>query len=160
MKSNNSKYSKKYPALVEELARQNLGNSQIAAKLGISSSTFYVWLKKYPALDKALRDGRREVDLEVENALLKRALGFEYEEFVDQSGSVKKTRKMMAPDVRAAIFWLKHRRPELWDDDYKGKVANEAEVEKFKLLVDSMSHEEKVKLLKQLVDGNEQNSGN
>lgn len=61
------------------------------------------------------------MDLQVENALLKRALGYDYEETVtvELTGGRKQTRKMtkhMAADVTAQIFWLKNRRPDRWRD--------------------------------------------
>ena len=60
------------------------------------------------------------VDIEVENALLKRALGYEYDEVtVEQSEDGFKRRvttKQVLPDTTAQIFWLKNRRPDKWRD--------------------------------------------
>lgn len=65
------------------------------------------------------------MDIEVENALLKRALGFEYEEVTmeifnlqdgEQRKHIKKTRKLVVPDTAAAFIWLKNRRPDKWRD--------------------------------------------
>lgn len=67
--------------LLEGWARDGLTDEQIAKdKMGIAYSTFREWKKKYPALSAALKTSKEIVDREVENALLKRALGFEYEE--------------------------------------------------------------------------------
>ena len=53
--------------------------------------------------------------------MLKRALGYEYEEIkmiATESGGkrVEKTRKQVLPDVGAQIFWLKNRKPKEWRD--------------------------------------------
>ena len=63
------------------------------------------------------------MDEEVENALLKSALGFEYEETVTeiieqpdgtQRKQIKKIKKYSPPSNTAQIFWLKNRRPDRW----------------------------------------------
>ena len=65
---------------IEGWARDGLTDEQIAHNMGISPSTLYEWKKKYPEISEALKKGKEVVDREVENALLKRALGYEYEE--------------------------------------------------------------------------------
>ena len=93
--------------------------------MGIGYSTLRDWMIKYPALVDTIKRGKAVVDMQVENALLKRAMGFEYKETVEEeitlpNGKVrteKKTMKRVAlPDVTAQIFWLKNRRPDKWRD--------------------------------------------
>jgi len=110
--------------------------------MGISSSTFYAWLVDHPELAEALKRGKAPVDTAVENALLKRALGYAYVEtvtdyemvdtgLVDESGnpvlekrvkSVRSTRKEMTPDTGAAAFWLKNRRPDRWKEKREEQI--------------------------------------
>lgn len=66
--------------LLEGWARSGLTDEQLAAKMGCSCSTLYEWKKKYSEISDALKKGKEVVDIQVENALLKRALGFEYDE--------------------------------------------------------------------------------
>lgn len=108
-------------AAVKGWARNGLTNEQIAHNLGINIATLYEYKKKYLEFDDALKKGREVVDFEVENALLKRALGYEYEETkveVEENGKKKvtKTKKFIPPDVGAAAFWLKNRKPTEWRD--------------------------------------------
>ena len=63
------------------------------------------------------------VDRQVENALLKRALGYEYtevtKEYVPDVGKMtvtKEVTKQVIPDTTAQIFWLKNRKPGDWRD--------------------------------------------
>lgn len=56
-------------------ARNGLIDEQIAHNIGISRSTLSDWKLKYPDIADALKKGKEVVDIEVENALLKRALG-------------------------------------------------------------------------------------
>lgn len=110
---------------IEGWARDGLTDEQIAHNMGISPSTLYEWKKKYPEILEALKKGKEVVDREVENALLKRALGYEYEEVKqiiekDENGKdrkrVEKITKHVPPDTGAQIFWLKNRKPNEWRD--------------------------------------------
>src|SRR5690625_6353086 len=101
---------------LEGWARDGLTDEQIAHNVGISRSTLADWKNKYPDISDALKKGKEVVDLMVENALLKRALGYEYEEVTEETSdkgySTKTTRKHVVPDTTAQIFWLKNRRPD------------------------------------------------
>lgn len=65
---------------LEGWARDGLTDEQIAKNIGISVGTLYDWKIKYPDFSETLKKGKDVVDREVENALLKRAKGFEYDE--------------------------------------------------------------------------------
>ena len=106
---------------LEAWARDGLTDEQLAAKIGITATTLYDWKNKYPVISEALKRGKEVVDVEVENALLKRAMGFEYTETRTETaddGTVKTIvmQKTMLPDTTAQIFWLKNRRPAVWRD--------------------------------------------
>ena len=60
---------------IEGWARDGLTDEQIALNIGINPATLYDWKKKYDEISKALKRGKEVVDRQVENALLKRALG-------------------------------------------------------------------------------------
>lgn len=107
--------------LLEGWARDGLSDKQIAHNIGITTVTLYDWKNKYPSFANALKNGKEIVDIQVENALLKRALGCTITETtVEESDTGKvKTKtitKQIAPDVVAQIFWLKNRRPDKWRD--------------------------------------------
>lgn len=106
---------------LEAWARDGLTDEQLAAKIGITATTLYDWKNKYPVISEALKRGKEVVDVEVENALLKRAMGYEYTETRTETaddGTVKTIvmQKTMPPDTTAQIFWLKNRRPAAWRD--------------------------------------------
>lgn len=104
--------------LLEGWARNGLTDEQIAHNCGITGKTLYEWKNRYGEICEALKRGKEVVDLEVENALLKSALGFTYDEVITEESDdgIKKrvTTKMVLPNVTAQIFWLKNRRPEQW----------------------------------------------
>ena len=104
--------------------RDGLSEAQIAKNLGISYMTFRR-AKKDPdfgeQISGALIQTKDVVDMEVENMLLKRARGYEYDEVTEEyeMGILVKrkvTRKMVVPDTSAQIFWLKNRQPDKWRD--------------------------------------------
>ena len=80
------------------------------------------------------------VDYQVENALLKRALGYQYDEITYEDGEkIKRVTKQVAPDTTAQIFWLKNRRPSKWKD--KQEESNSDELTKVELLLNKIKEE-------------------
>lgn len=65
---------------LEGWARDGLIDEQIAKNIGINPATLYEWKKKYSKISESLKKGKEIVDIQVENALLKRALGYSYKE--------------------------------------------------------------------------------
>ncbi len=115
-----------FPTLAEGYARRGLNDIQIAERLGISMATYYLYQHQYSDFSEGLKKGKKPVDMEVENAFLKRAKGYEYEEkhttmTVDEKGQpkikeIKKITKQVAPDTMAAYKWLVNRDRERWRD--------------------------------------------
>ena len=106
---------------IEGWARDGLTDEQIAKNIGISRSTLNVWKDRYSDISDALKKGKDVIDRQVENALLKRALGYEYEEVKEkfEDGVITErtvTKKEVVPDTTAQIFWLKNRKPDKWRD--------------------------------------------
>ena len=106
---------------IEGWARDGLTDEQISRNMGIAYSTLRSWRDKFSAISAVLKKGKEVVDRQVENALLKRALGYEYEEVKEKfEGNVMTertvTKKEVIPDVTAQIFWLKNRKRETWAD--------------------------------------------
>ena len=107
--------------LLEGWARDGLTYEQIAHNMGIGLTTLKEWRQKEPTIQSALKKGKEVVDIEVENALLKRALGYTVtlkEQKVDKDGCVHDLVKdvHVPGDTTAQIFWLKNRRKQQWRD--------------------------------------------
>ena len=130
--------------LVEGWARDGLTDEQIAKNLGIGYTTLKEYKNKYPSFSATLKRGKEVVDTEVENALLKKALGSketlkkpvklkqviysdagkklkEFEEIVMVEEEV-----LITPDTTAQIFWLKNRKQGVWRD--KTAVEHSGEI--------------------------------
>ena len=109
---------------LEAWARNGLTDEQIASNIDIARPTLYEWKKKYPDINDALKRGKEVVDIEVENSLLKAAKGYFVDEektYISEVGGVvtkrkEITKKYIAPNTTAQIFWLKNRKPIEWRD--------------------------------------------
>lgn len=133
---------------IEGWARDGLTDKQIAYNIGITEQTLNDWKKRFPPLSEALKRGKEVVDRQVENALLKRALGYEYEEVKqiiekDEKGKnrkrIEKTIKHVVPDTTAQIFWLKNRKPHEWRDRREIET-NEEELSKLDKLIEAIDN--------------------
>lgn len=109
---------------IEAWKRDGLTDEQIFKNLGISRDTFYKYKEKYSDFSEAIKKGKEVADIEVENALFKRAIGYKYKEVIKEvkeidgkkSTYVKEVIKEMPGDVAAQIFWLKNRKSNKWKD--------------------------------------------
>jgi hypothetical protein len=102
------------------LAEQGLTDQEIADELGISVRSLNLYKSKHPEFAAALRMGKAGPDERVEQSLFQRATGYEVDEIDIRvaNGEIVQTpiRRKYPPDVTAAIFWLKNRRPDIWRD--------------------------------------------
>lgn len=116
---------------LEAWARDGLTEEDISKNIGISKVSLWDWKKKHPSVLNALKKGKEVADIIVENALYKRAIGYDYEEvktITTADGEIVQrvtTKKHMPPDTTAQIFWLKNRKVEVWRD----KVELEGDTE-------------------------------
>ena len=117
-------------------ARDGLTNIQIAANMCVAERTFTEWVARFPAISAALKKGKEPVDTQVENALLKRALGYDYEETITEveeypggktKRHVRKVTKHVPADVTAQIYWLKCRKPKQWREKVEATVNIDTE---------------------------------
>ena len=129
--------------LLEGWARSGLTDEQIAHNMNIHVSTLYDYKNKYPSISESLKKGKEVVDFEVENALLKKALGYTValnKQRVTKDGDVIDTKEdvHIAPDTTAQIFWLKNRKPKEWRE--KQNYDNEEELAKLDKLLEEQKN--------------------
>lgn len=119
--------------LLRAWARDGLTDDQIADNIGIARSTLSEWKNRFPDISDALKKGKEVVDIQVENALLQKALGITKtvkkpikvkEVIYDNGKRARETESIeyadeeiyIPPDTIALIFWLKNRKPDVWRD--------------------------------------------
>lgn len=109
-------------------ARDGLTDEQIATNIGINVATLYDWKNKHAEISEALKEGKDAVDRQVENALLKSALGYKYDEVTkelrdDELVVTKVVHKEVQPNTTAQIFWLKNRKRAEWRDRVENAIT-------------------------------------
>ena len=141
--------------LIEGWSRNGLTQQQIAKNLDINVDTLIEYKKKYTDFSNALKKGKEVVDLEVENALYKKALGynvrvqkaFKLKDIIyDEKGKkVSETERIeyaeeevhVPADTTAQIFWLKNRKKKEWRDKIEYET-NSDELNKVKDLLNKI----------------------
>ena len=142
--------------LIEGWAREGLIDKEIAQKMNVSEATLNNYKKKYPEIKEALRKGKELVDIEVENALLKKALGYNVEVqkafkikdiiYNENGRKISETERIeyaqeeihIPADTTAQIFWLKNRKKLQWRDKVEYET-NASELNKVKELLTKIS---------------------
>ena len=141
--------------LLQGWARNGLTQEQIAKNIGCATTTVSGWKAKSEKISEALKKGAEVVDLEVENALLKRALGYKSQNkqtFINVNAKGQKSQRVIVtenevpPDTTAIVFWLKNRRPDKWRKmapAFERKTEAEArkleaEIEKLQLEIEAL----------------------
>ena len=129
---------------IEGWARDGLTDKQVAHNMNIAESTLHDWKKKYSVLSESLKRGKEVVDRQVENALLKRALGYEFKETTqelteDGMRVTKVITKQQAPDTTAQIFWLKNRKPQEWRDKQETEISGHIRTDKLDSILTQLS---------------------
>lgn len=119
--------------ILEGWARDGMTDEQIAVNMGISARTLYRWKLQYCRICQALKKGKDVADREIENALFKRAKGYDVTETKIKTKNgvvIEKTEitKHIPGDTTAQIFWLKNRKPEYWGGGEKFTNEEETEV--------------------------------
>lgn len=140
------------PAGLERLAEMaaRLTDAEMAREMGVSSSTYYDWLKKYPEMAEAVTGARAGADARANNERVESSL------FELACGCVRKIKKpikvrstsydargrrvdrervvyadeevFVPPNVKAQIFWLTNRAPERWRNRIEAAVNDESGV--------------------------------
>ena len=104
------KYDESFLEKAESYAGDGYTDAQIARKMNISRTTFYVYKQQYPEFAEAIESGREEADGKIENSVYQMAMGNYYlETTVTCDGRTRTTSRQMPPDLKAAIYWLERR---------------------------------------------------
>ena len=103
---------------IEDWCRNGATDKEVAERLGIAMSSFSEYKKEFSEFSEVLKKTKEYVDGQVENALLKNALG---------------------GNITAQIFWLKNRRPNKWRDKVEPKV--EENINSKVIIVDNIEKE-------------------
>lgn len=111
--------------IIRGLARDGHTNEAIAEQIHCNKSTFANWIKRYPQIAEALKEGRRPVIEEVESAAYKAAKGFWTEDvdteiYVDEKGQerkrVVKHKRWVKAEPAMMCYLLNNRKPDRYSN--------------------------------------------
>lgn len=112
--------SEKHPVLARQMTKLGATDSDLAQAFQVSTQTISAWKRMHHEFMDALEIGKEIADQEVERALYARAVGYTYTavRFFVIEGEVEEHEYLehCPPDVGAAQFWLRNRRPDKWKD--------------------------------------------
>jgi transposase-like protein len=118
-----SKFNVAVKEKILELGSAGKTEEQIAEIIGIHVNTLRNWKGKHPDFMWALNESKQVADDLVEASLFSRAVGYSHREekvFCHEGMIIThETMKQYPPDVTAAIFWLKNRKPDEWRDKHQ-----------------------------------------
>ena len=115
-------YRAEFAGQVEKLCKLGAGDEEVAEFFGVGVEVLEKWRRERGEFDEAVRRGKMLADAEVADRLFLRAVGYSREGVKVMARGGKEGPAMVpceeyyAPDVRACIFWLKNRRPDLWGE--------------------------------------------
>ena len=108
-----------FPDVVRAIAMQGVTDDEHAFSFGLNPSIIRGWRKLYPDFDEAVKEGRTVADLQVIEALHKKAIGHTYDtDVVIKHGndySIETIAKHEPPETNAIKYWLSNRDPDRWN---------------------------------------------
>lgn len=113
---------------IQEWSLSGATHEDIANAMGINVSTLYAWSNAHEEISNALKTTKDFADIQIENALYKRAKGYTVKlikQKVTKDGEVITyfDEQHIAPDTTAQIFWLKNRKPSIWRDKVEQGIS-------------------------------------
>ena len=131
-----SSYKPEYAEQAAKLCLLGATDQEIADFFKVDVRTVYRWKHDHDEFCQALKAAKDTAYERVERSLYQRAIGYEQDEVKIFMPSGRDDpvyapyRAKVAPDVTAAIFWLKNRRSQDWRDkqdiEHSGKVQTES----------------------------------
>lgn len=112
------------PDVIKAIAMQGCTDDEIAFSFGLNPEIIRGWRKIYPSFDKAIEEGRTIADLEVIQALHKKATGFTREYDIAKTVGhgehayleVVTLEEEIQPETNAIKYWLSNRDAERWSE--------------------------------------------
>lgn len=124
-----TKFRKEFVTQATKLCQLGATDQEIADFFEVEVRTIYRWKGQFPEFCQALKAGKEEADARVERSLYQQAIGYEQDEVKIFMPAQSETpvyapyRAKVAPNVTAAIFWLKNRRSQEWRDKQQTELT-------------------------------------
>ncbi len=130
-------YRKVYDEQARKLCLLGATHEELANFFGVTTVTFYAWLKKHKDFLNAIRAGKEFADANVASRLYERAMGYSHQAVKIVADAKTGAEHIVPytenypPDTAACIFWMKNRRKDKWRDTHThaGDPENPVKIE-------------------------------
>lgn len=117
----NSKYKPEYDEIAMNYCKLGADDKKLAEFFGVCEATINNWKNNHETFLESLKKGKEFHDVSrVEASLLNRALGYNWEETKEESGTngskTTTTNKHVPADVGAMVFYLRNRNRDRWSN--------------------------------------------
>lgn len=140
--------SKIHDHIAWALALEGKTDVQIAEIIGITERTLNNWKSAHESFFQSLKNGKEVADVEVVKSLYNRAIGKVVvknkkvivemaPDGTQRPARIETTEQPVPPDVTAAIFWLKNRRPDKWRERHDVQLGNDEWITALQSLTDN-----------------------
>lgn len=128
-----TKWRPEFVDQARQLCRLGATDGEVSEFFGVTTMTLWLWRGNVPELAEAMKVGKDQADERVARAMYQRAVGYTFDSekvHVARDGEVTRIpmKEHMPPDVAAASFWLKNRRPDAWQDKSYQNVTGDVTV--------------------------------
>ncbi len=122
------------PKAAAALYKEGKTIQELADIFEVGTTTIYRWLETYPELRARIKEGKDQIDDQVEATFFKRAMGLvvkERRQVLTPKGDIETltTEKELPPDMTAILKWLGARRPGKWGERAQDNNLEEEELE-------------------------------
>jgi hypothetical protein len=136
------------------LYKMGATDAEVQKFFGISENTLQRW-KKSESFALVIKECKAYVNNQVEQSLLKRALGYEFDEqyeYTNRKGEqyVGTRTKHVVADVTAIAMWLNNRSPERWRRNGNGSGETAGNYVKFEIKLDELRDQDRSSLVRGL----------
>lgn len=134
-----TKYKAEFAKQAEKLAAIGLTDQEVADFFEVDVRTVHRWKADKPEFCQSLKVGKELADNRVERSLYQMAVGYEQDEVKIFMPGGKEApvyapfRAKIAPNVTAAIFWLKNRQPDKWREKKEEGDGDESDAQPVKV---------------------------
>lgn len=121
-------YSPEFAGIARTMCRLGALNKDLADAFGVSERSIEKWMAAHAEFAEACTIGKGHADDMVEQALFRRAIGYEHPatKFFNHNGVVVTAdyTERYPPDTAACFIWLKNRRKKQWRDKQEIEITD------------------------------------
>ena len=119
-----TKYKAEYAKQAARLCKLGATDADLAEFFEVNEDTIHEWKKVHSRFSESMLEAKSNHDLEVEQALARRAKGFmKLKQVFSPEGEIVMLQEEVPPDTSACSLWLRNRQPDKWRDKQEHELS-------------------------------------